>query len=82
MRLVLAKRSSLACMAQLRSYPNGVILTHFPTQTRTTALATGKKLRRTKVIATIGPACDDEDTLRQMIDAGMDVATTKIRCGR
>jgi pyruvate kinase len=30
--------------------------------------------RRTKIIATIGPACDDEDTLADMIEAGMDVA--------
>lgn len=30
--------------------------------------------RRTKIVATIGPASDDEVTLRGMIDAGMDVA--------
>ncbi|MCD9623023.1 pyruvate kinase [Rhabdothermincola salaria] len=30
--------------------------------------------RRTKIIATIGPASDDEKTLRGMIDAGMDIA--------
>lgn len=30
--------------------------------------------RRTKIIATIGPASDDEVTLRGMIDAGMDIA--------
>jgi pyruvate kinase len=30
--------------------------------------------RRTKIVATIGPACDDVDTLTQMIEAGMDVA--------
>jgi len=30
--------------------------------------------RRTKIVATIGPASEDEETLRQMIRAGMDVA--------
>ncbi|MDG2427853.1 MAG: pyruvate kinase [Acidimicrobiales bacterium] len=30
--------------------------------------------RRTKIIATIGPASDDETTLRNLIQAGMDVA--------
>ena len=30
--------------------------------------------RRTKIIATIGPASESEDTLRKMMDAGMDVA--------
>lgn len=29
--------------------------------------------KRTKIIATLGPACDREDTLRAMIDAGMNV---------
>ncbi len=31
-------------------------------------------MRRTKIVATIGPACDDHETLVRMIDAGMDVA--------
>lgn len=31
-------------------------------------------LRKTKIIATIGPACDDEGVLRAMMDAGMNVA--------
>ena len=39
-----------------------------------TALTTRHRLRKTKVIATIGPACDDENTLREMIVAGMNVA--------
>ncbi|HAQ23543.1 MAG TPA: pyruvate kinase, partial [Acidimicrobiaceae bacterium] len=30
--------------------------------------------RRTKIIATIGPASEDEDTLRALVRAGMDVA--------
>ncbi|HLU10139.1 MAG TPA: pyruvate kinase [Oceanobacillus sp.] len=30
--------------------------------------------KRTKIVATIGPTSNDEDTLRQMIRAGMDVA--------
>ncbi len=32
------------------------------------------RTRRTKIVATIGPACRDPETLRQMIDEGMDVA--------
>ena len=31
-------------------------------------------LRRTKIVATLGPATDDEDTLREIIEAGLDVA--------
>ena len=30
--------------------------------------------RKTKLIATIGPACDAPDTLKAMIEAGMNVA--------
>ena len=30
--------------------------------------------RRTKIIATIGPASDSEPTLRELVNAGMDVA--------
>jgi len=30
--------------------------------------------RRTKIVATLGPTSDDNDTLKQMIDAGLDVA--------
>ena len=30
--------------------------------------------RRTKIIATVGPACEDDATLRKMVRAGMDVA--------
>ncbi|MBM3496894.1 MAG: pyruvate kinase, partial [Armatimonadetes bacterium] len=29
---------------------------------------------RTKIVATVGPACDDLGVLRRMIEAGMDVA--------
>jgi len=31
-------------------------------------------MRKTKIVCTIGPACQDEETLSQMLDAGMDVA--------
>jgi pyruvate kinase len=31
-------------------------------------------MRRTKIVATIGPACRDPDTLLRMVQAGMDVA--------
>ena len=30
--------------------------------------------RRTKIVATLGPATDDEDTLREIVEAGLDVA--------
>ena len=33
-----------------------------------------RPVKRTKIVATIGPASESEDTLRQMIEAGMDVA--------
>lgn len=33
-----------------------------------------QQVRKTKVIATLGPACDDVDTLVAMIDSGMNVA--------
>ena len=31
-------------------------------------------MRRTKIVATIGPACRDPETLVRMVEAGMDVA--------
>jgi pyruvate kinase len=31
-------------------------------------------MRRTKIVATIGPACQDIETLTRMAEAGMDVA--------
>jgi pyruvate kinase len=31
-------------------------------------------MRRTKIVATIGPACRDPDTLTRMVEAGLDVA--------
>ena len=31
-------------------------------------------MNKTKIVCTIGPACSDEETLRQMMLAGMDVA--------
>ncbi len=39
------------------------------------------RLRKTKVIATIGPACDDIDTLTRMISAGMNVARLNMSHG-
>ena len=37
--------------------------------------------RRTKIVATIGPASDDPATLRAMIDAGMDMARISLAHG-
>ncbi len=31
-------------------------------------------VRRTKIVATIGPACRDPETLTRMVEAGIDVA--------
>ena len=36
--------------------------------------ALARRLRKTKLIATVGPACDSPDVLRRMIEAGMNVA--------
>jgi pyruvate kinase len=37
--------------------------------------------RRTKIVATLGPACDDEATLRAMLAAGLDVARLNLSHG-
>lgn len=37
--------------------------------------------RRTKIIATMGPACSDESTIKAMIEAGMDVARLNLSHG-
>ena len=34
----------------------------------------GRRVRRTKIVATIGPASDDPETLARMVEAGLDVA--------
>ena len=34
----------------------------------------GLKMRKTKIVCTIGPASSDEDTLRELMKSGMDVA--------
>ena len=38
-------------------------------------------LRKTKVIATIGPACDSEERIRELIEAGMTVARLNLSHG-
>src|SRR2546423_3701763 len=30
-------------------------------------------MRRTKIIATLGPSCDDEETIQQLLTSGVDV---------
>ncbi|MEL7158312.1 MAG: pyruvate kinase, partial [Actinomycetota bacterium] len=37
--------------------------------------------RRTKIIASIGPACSDESTMKAMVEAGMDVARLNLSHG-
>jgi len=39
------------------------------------------QFRRTKIIATVGPACDDVETLTQMIQGGMNVARLNLSHG-
>jgi len=38
-------------------------------------------MRRTRIVATLGPACEDETTLRAVIHAGMDVARVNFSHG-
>ena len=38
-------------------------------------------MQKTKIIATIGPACDDESTLKSMMTAGMNVARLNLSHG-
>lgn len=38
-------------------------------------------MRKTKIVCTLGPACDDERTLIRMIDAGMNVARVNMSHG-
>jgi pyruvate kinase len=33
-----------------------------------------KREYKTKIVATVGPACRDTETLRRMVEAGMDAA--------
>ncbi len=47
---------------------------HTPVRGAATRRATVARVRRTKIIATIGPACRDPETLARMVEAGLDVA--------
>ena len=40
-----------------------------------------KRIRKTKIVATIGPACDSIDMLAAMIEAGMTVARLNLSHG-
>ena len=44
-------------------------------------MATNRAFRKTKVVATIGPACDSPETIAQMIEAGMNVARLNFSYG-
>jgi len=44
-------------------------------------MAAKPQFRKTKIIATVGPACDDVDTLTQMIQSGMNVARLNLSHG-
>ena len=44
-------------------------------------MSTRHRLKKTKIIATIGPACDDEPTLRGMVTAGMNVTRLNLSHG-
>ncbi|MCA9446682.1 MAG: pyruvate kinase [Candidatus Omnitrophica bacterium] len=47
----------------------------------TTGGPTLEQWRRTRIVATVGPSCDDREILRQMILAGMDVARLNLSHG-
>ncbi len=44
-------------------------------------MADNRHFRHTKIIATVGPACNDVEILRQMIEAGMNVARLNLSHG-
>ncbi len=39
-------------------------------------------MRRAKIVATLGPACSDQETIRKMLEMGMDVARLNFSHGR
>ncbi len=44
-------------------------------------MARNRRIRKTKVVATIGPACDSPETIQEMIEAGMNVARLNLSHG-
>jgi len=67
---MLRNMASLTHVSQDRSPIYNI---RFATLHRTPTLTTRKTFRKTKVIATIGPACDSSESLKSLIRAGMNV---------
>jgi pyruvate kinase len=51
------------------------------TAVNSSAMSDRFKFRKTKIIATVGPACDDVETLTHMIESGMNVARLNLSHG-
>ena len=67
-----AEHESMLGPARARRPPGAIALVQHPRRSAVTA--TVAAMRRTKIVATIGPASREPDTLLRMIEAGMDVA--------
>ncbi len=67
------RRRALVCMSTLHSLRPGLACPAHVSR-RTSPPATVRAMRRTKIVATIGPASREPETLLRMVQAGMDVA--------